>query len=45
LVSGKLSMGNYKYTWDASGFSSGVYFYILETGSEFSNIKKMVMIR
>ena len=44
LVSDKLTSGNYKYTWDASGFVSGVYYYKLETKS-FTQSKKLVLIR
>ena len=36
--------GNYEVDFNASGFSSGVYFYRLEAG-EFYQIKKMVLIK
>jgi len=44
LVSEKQSAGNYKVEWDASRFSSGVYFYKIETG-DFQLAKKMILIR
>ncbi|NOS85862.1 MAG: T9SS type A sorting domain-containing protein [Ignavibacteria bacterium] len=36
--------GEYSVTWDASGYPSGVYFYMLESGSFTSN-KKMILIK
>ncbi len=36
--------GEYNAQWDANGFSSGVYFYRLQTDA-FSEIKKMVLVR
>lgn len=36
--------GSYDASWDASDFSSGVYFYRLQSGS-FTNVKKMVLMR
>jgi len=44
LVSKKLSPGNYKYTWDATGFVNGVYYYLIKAG-KFHNEKKMVLIK
>jgi hypothetical protein len=38
------SAGNYDVDFNASGLSSGAYFYKLESGS-FSEIKKMVLIK
>ena len=43
LVSDKLTSGNYKYTWDASGFASGVYLYRLETDQKIINTKKLIL--
>jgi len=34
LVSERLTPGNYKYVWDASGYSSGVYYYRLAIHSD-----------
>ena len=44
LVSDKLTPGNYKYTWDASGFASGVYMYNIEAGS-FVQTRKLLLIK
>ena len=44
LVSKKLTPGEYKYTWDASHLTSGMYFYKLETESK-SSTKKMILLR
>lgn len=35
----------YSIEFDASGFSSGLYFYKLQVGNEFVEIKKMLLIR
>jgi len=44
LVNGYQSAGNYKVVWNASQFSSGIYFYRIKSG-DFSQIKKMVLIK
>lgn len=44
LVNQTLSAGVYEFTWNAEAFSTGVYFYKLESGS-FSDMKRMVMIK
>jgi len=44
LVEEELTAGTYKTNWNSSHFSSGVYFYKLET-SEFTFTKKMLMIK
>ncbi|MEO6695437.1 MAG: T9SS type A sorting domain-containing protein [Ignavibacteria bacterium] len=36
--------GNYQATFDGSNFSSGIYYYKLETGNNFE-IKKMILIK
>jgi len=36
LVSEELNSGTYTYSWNASGFSSGVYFYRLATNPRFA---------
>jgi hypothetical protein len=44
LLNDILTPGSYKINWDASGLSSGVYFYKLQSG-DFSEIKKMTLIK
>jgi photosystem II stability/assembly factor-like uncharacterized protein len=44
LVNEKLKPGEYEFTWDASQYPSGVYFYKLISG-DFSEIKKMILIK
>jgi len=44
LVNEKQNTGSYEVKWDASDYSSGVYFYKLEAGS-FSETKKMILIK
>ena len=45
LVSEKLNQGKHKYTWDASQFASGIYFYIIQTEEGFINTKKLVLLK
>lgn len=45
LVNQNLSQGIYNFQWNASKYSSGVYFYQLTAGSEFREIKKMVLVK
>ena len=44
LVNEIKSAGDYQITWNATGFSSGVYFYRLESG-EFTSSKTMFLVR
>lgn len=44
LVNETKQQGSYEVSWDASAFSSGVYFYELSAG-EFNERKKMVLIK
>jgi predicted outer membrane repeat protein len=44
LVSEELNTGKYKYSWDASNFSSGVYIYQLQVGDYFES-KKMTLLK
>jgi len=44
LVNENLHPGTYEVTWDASNFSSGVYYYKLIAG-EYRQTKKMVLIK
>ena len=43
-VKGKYGAGTYNLNFDAGRLSSGVYYYILNTG-DFSTVKKMVLIK
>ncbi|NOS86580.1 MAG: T9SS type A sorting domain-containing protein [Ignavibacteria bacterium] len=44
LVNQVMSAGSHSFSFDAAGFSSGVYFYKVQAG-DFSEIKKMVLIK
>ena len=44
LVSEELHSGSYTARWEASGFSSGVYFYRLQTGP-FSETRKLILLK
>ncbi len=44
LVNEKLSSGTYEVEWDASSFSSGIYFYRLVSG-DYIQVKKMVLLK
>ena len=44
LISGTKAPGVYHVTWNASTFSSGVYFYRLQAGT-FVDVKKMLLVR
>ena len=44
IESQEFSPGKYTYKWNAKNYSSGIYFYKLETDS-YSEIKKMMVIR
>jgi len=44
LVNENLSAGSYKYDFNASALTSGIYFYKLET-ENFSETKKMVVVK
>jgi len=44
LINEELNPGNYEVYWDASGFSSGVYFYMMNTEG-FTDVKKMVLVK
>jgi len=45
LVSDRQPAGNYKLEWDAAGFSSGIYFYVLLTEGGVRQTKKLVLLR
>jgi hypothetical protein len=44
LINGFKKAGMYSVVWDASKFSSGVYFYKLQAG-DFVTVKRLVLIR
>ena len=44
LVNENLSAGSYKYDFNASALTSGIYFYKLETDN-FSETRKMVLVK
>ena len=44
LVNKKLQAGSYEVDWNASNFSSGVYFYQLQSG-DFVKTKKMLFVK
>jgi hypothetical protein len=45
LISESMQPGNYRAEWDASGFASGVYYYLIKAGSEYQEVKKMILLR
>jgi predicted GH43/DUF377 family glycosyl hydrolase len=44
LVSNKLTLGTYTYTWDAGSLASGVYMYRIEAG-EYQEVRKMILMK
>jgi hypothetical protein len=44
IVSEELSVGTYKYQWNATNRTSGVYFYRLQTDS-FTETKKLILLK
>jgi hypothetical protein len=44
LANTTLEAGSYSFQWNASGFSSGIYFYELNT-KKFSSVKKMMLVK
>ncbi len=44
LVNENLAPGSYEYTFDASSYPSGIYYYKIKTGS-FTEIRKMILIK
>jgi len=44
LVNGWRDAGSHEVTFDASGLSSGMYFYKIEAG-EFTSVRKMVLVK
>ncbi len=44
LVNENLSPGSYNVKWNATGYTSGIYFYKLEAG-DFSETKRMILLK
>ena len=44
LETKEFTEGNHSYTWDASNYGSGIYFYKLQSDT-YSEVKKMIMIK
>jgi agmatine/peptidylarginine deiminase len=44
VINAQMNAGSYSYEWDASKYSSGIYFYKLET-KDFTAVKKMILIK
>jgi hypothetical protein len=44
LVSERQHPGQHQVKWNASGFASGIYYYMIKAG-EFRQVKKMVLVR
>jgi len=45
LVNDEKFAGNHKIEFDASNLASGIYLYTIQMGSEYSETKKMILIR
>ncbi len=45
LVNEVQRAGEYEITFDGSSLSSGTYFYKVQAGTEFSDVKKMILLR
>ncbi len=44
LVDKQQAVGKHNVKWDAAGFASGIYYYIIDTG-EYRQMKKMVLLK
>ena len=45
LVSGNQPAGYYSVTFDAADLASGVYYYHLQVGNKFNQVKKMILLK
>ena len=44
LISEKQNPGYHQAEWDATGFASGIYYYMIRTGN-FQDVKRMILVR
>ena len=44
LVHKKQAAGDHQVKWDASGFTSGIYYYKIEAGP-YQDVKKMILLK
>jgi hypothetical protein len=44
LVNEELKAGKYSVDWNAAGFPSGVYFYVIRAG-DFAETRKMILLK
>ncbi|HCN38131.1 MAG TPA: hypothetical protein DIS94_10525 [Bacteroidetes bacterium] len=42
IFEGSLTRGYHTFRWDATNYSSGIYFYIIK--SDFSSVSKKIML-
>ncbi len=45
LANSLLPEGYYEYSFNSKNYSSGVYFYRLKVGNEYSDSKKMILLK
>jgi len=45
LVNRQQPKGDYEIEFDATGLTSGVYFYKIQVGNDFVDTKKMILLR
>jgi flagellar hook assembly protein FlgD len=45
LVSEKQNIGYHQVVWDASGYASGIYYYILKTDAGIVKAKKLILLK
>lgn len=45
LINGMVKPGEHKIKFDAAEIPAGVYFYTLKTGNEFTQTKKMILVK
>jgi photosystem II stability/assembly factor-like uncharacterized protein len=45
LINGIVEPGEHKIKFDASDISAGIYFYTLKTGNDFTQTRKMILVK